>query len=664
MGLSAASVSTVAGTQPDAVLSLDVQHRWERVVGTDSPALNLSVEDRAEAERRFTVIEPLAFRERFEQLWQDCKGRKLAVVHALAVEHARPARTIRHWFAQYTRHGMLGLVNRDRADKGTFKLLNQAAAKWIRAEITPKRGSFGALSINETYRAYEEERVWRDAHMGQTIASEADKYLAYLDEDRRLSEKGRLPAISLRTLRRFVDSIPEAARTLARDGEEAYRNTQEIISHRALSEIEPLQILVMDHRVLDVFCMIPERGGWRLARPWLTAAIDMRTRRWLGWGVFETPSSDSIATVLKKVLIGHGVPKSVYWDNGKDFRCEYLEGRHVRTEQAGAVGDLDPAWRGVMGTLGIRVTHAIVRNPRAKPIESNFNRISNFDRQLPEWCGHKPGARPERFDALVKQHEAWTRGERPASPFRTIQQIATLYEAVIEDLNERELEGEGMQKATPHGRGWMSPSECWDMLIGRVERRTVRTEDLHIIFSKRRMLTVKHGEIRAIFGGQHFYYRLEAEPVQLMAINGQLVEIAYDPNDLGHAAVYWRDQFIGIAHCVQLRKMGDDSFVEDEKNRRAARREIKRAIESVHKDVYVAGPEERLARRREVMPLREPAARVEVQMALPAPMQAAADAEAKDRAFSFDAAQMIDIDSPNLPADGADEFIFFSSQGD
>ena len=49
-------------------------------------------------------------------------------------------------------------------------------------------------------------------------------------------------------------------------------------------------------------------------------------------------------------------------------------------------------------TTTIEVVRAI-RNARAKLIEPNFNRVSNFDRTLPEWCGHKPGARPERFEA-------------------------------------------------------------------------------------------------------------------------------------------------------------------------------------------------------------------------------------------------------------------------
>jgi len=28
----------------------------------------------------------------------------------------------------------------------------------------------------------------------------------------------------------------------------------------------------------------------------------------------------------------------------------------------------------------------------------------------------------------------------------------------------------------------MTPNECWELLIGRVERRTVRIEDLRVVF--------------------------------------------------------------------------------------------------------------------------------------------------------------------------------------
>ena len=171
----------------------------------------------------------------------------------------------------------------------------------------------------------------------------------------------RLNSASYATFLRWYERIPEVVRTMAREGGEAYQNRHEIISHREISATEPLEYVVMDHRRLDIFCLIPERGGWTLARPWLTAAIDMRTRKWLGWVICETPSSDSIAATLKQVFLQFGLPKEVYWDNGKDFRCEWLEGKHVKSEDRRRVGELDPAWRGVMGTLGIRVRHAIVR---------------------------------------------------------------------------------------------------------------------------------------------------------------------------------------------------------------------------------------------------------------------------------------------------------------
>jgi len=664
MGLTAATTEQRdLQTPAAATLSLDFGY-WQRRPAPGDPAPNLSMEDRAQAEKRFAVIEALVCPERFPQLWREAGGRKLAAVSILASQHGIKARTARSWLTKYTRFGLYGLIDRDRSDKGMPRKANSAAKDLILGLATPKRGVFGSLSMQEMFRAYEEERAWRETRIGKLLCpTDVEKYVRYIEEGSRLSERARLPQLSYASLRRYVQEIPEAVRTLAREGSETYRNTQEIISHRALSEIDPLEYVVSDHRVLDVFCRIPVKGGWRLGRPWITAALDMRTRKWLAWVLVETPSSDSIAAVLKKVFIGHGIPKNWYVDNGRDFRCEFLEGRQSRTRQSGAA-DLDTACRGVLGTLGVRVVHAIVKNARAKIIEPCFNRIANFDKQLPEYCGHRPSERPERFDEMVKQHEAWLRGERAVSPFRTIQEVATLYEDAIADINEMPLQGEGMQKATPTGRGWMSPAECFELLIQRVERRTVRLEDLHIIFSKRRCLKVQHGEICATFAGKKFYYRLEGEPTQLMAINGQLVEIAFDPHELSEVAVYWRDRYIGIGHCVELRRMGQDLFVQDERDRRAARRAVKQVIEAVHKQIPVASPEERLARRREVAPVRAPVPQVEVPAELPAPIAEACAARETMRQFSFSA------DQTSVPAveqvrasDGDDSFCFFSDQG-
>ncbi|HLI85790.1 MAG TPA: helix-turn-helix domain-containing protein [Bryobacteraceae bacterium] len=628
---------------------------------------NASEEDTAEATRRFDVIEPLIDPAKHRGLHMQYPSKGALIAHLSAAHQVKP-RTIYHWLGAWERGGFSALVPRDRSDKGVSRTLNRAAMEFLLAAAMPRRGAYGVLSAREIFRAYEEERVWRAAHIGKRMGQfEAVKYARYLDEDDCLRPEAQLPQVAYQTIRRALNAIPEAVRTLARRGEEAFHASQEIISFRDLAAIRPMEYVVMDHRVLDIFCLVRDgRSGWKLARPWLTAAIDMRTRKWLAWVIVETPSSDSIAAVLKRLFLDHGLPENCYWDNGKDFRCEWLEGRHIESRKTPKVGELEGAWKGVLGTLGVRVHHAIVKRARAKIIEPNFGRIAKFDATLPEYCGHKPAARPEGFARLVEEHEAWAKGERDTTPFRTIQEIAALYNDAIEDLNERPLEGEGMRKVTATGYGWWAPNEAWEVLIRNVERRAVSAEVLHFAFAKRKELTVKHGEVKTAFAGRDYHYRLTGNPAALMALNGEQVEFAFDPLDLGDAAIYFQSRFIGLAHCVELRKMGADDFQEDERLRRAARREVKRFITAVHNAVPVPSTETRLARRRAVAPSRENPARPEASAQIPAAIAAADAAAREEKQFDFQSADVsvARATQPARPDDGDDSTFHFFSQGD
>ncbi|MDR3700597.1 MAG: Mu transposase C-terminal domain-containing protein [Candidatus Sulfopaludibacter sp.] len=309
--------------------------------------------------------------------------------------------------------------------------------------------------------------------------------------------------------------------------------------------------------------------------------------------------------------------------------------------------------------------HAIVKNARAKLIEPNFSRIADFDRTLPEWCGHKPGARPERFDKMLQDHEVWLAGKLSAPPFRTIEDVATLYTKVLEDLNERELQGEGMRKVTYNGMGWMCPNEAWELTIGKVERRSVPEEVLQLCFAKRRELTVRNGEVQVTFADRPYHYRLLGNRTALLGFNDRKVEIAYDPLDLGRVAIYFDNRFLGLADCVALRRMGEDAFVQDERDRRTARREVKRFINAVHQAVPVPDAETYLARRRAVAPERPEVARVEIPMQLPAPIAEAHAAVVADAQFSFDAVTAeLPVIETGERSDADTEFNFFSDQGD
>ncbi len=625
---------------------------------------NLEPADREEAERRFRVIEPLVAPDKHRGLWLQCGDLKGKLVELLGEQHKTKPRTIYHWLKAWRDGGLPALVSRDRADKGRPRAFNDAALDFILAAALPRQGMYGELSVREIHRAYEEERAWRASHADKPLGEfELRKYARYIDDSGRLRAEAQLPGASYETFRVWFSKIPDVVKVMAREGEEAFSNTQEIISFRNLVEVQPLDYLVMDHRRLDIFCLVRDGAGWKLARPWLTAALDMRTRKWIAWAIVETPSSDSIASVLKRGFLDYGLPKAVYWDNGKDFTCEWLEGKRRRNGQAYKVEKLSDGMRGVMETLGVRVHHAIVKRARAKIIEPNFINIANYDKTLPWWCGHRPSARPERFDALVEQHERFEKGKAAETPFKTIEQVAALYDEFIESLNEREHSGEGMRKITATGRGWMCPNECWEQLIGGVEVRRAPAEVLQFCFHKRRKLKVRNGELRPSFGGRQFHYRLSENPVMLMAFNGREVEFAFDPHDLGLGAVYCEGRFLGLAHNAELRRMGEEAFVADERDRRAARREVKRFIKGVHQAVHVPDAQERAVRRMAVQPARLMAVGAERDAVVSREIIEATEAAAREKEFKFADAQpgvdRVARDAESYRDDGEDEFHFF-----
>jgi transposase len=611
---------------------------------------NLSPEDQQEAERRYGVLEPLVKPNLYPALWAKYGPSKTAVVNFLAAQRKTSARTILRWLRQWDEGGLPALAPKDRSDKSKPRKPNAAALDFILAAALPKQGSYGELSARDIFRAYREERAWRASNAAKVLNDfESGKYSRYTDGNGKLSAAAQLPVLSYDTVRRCFYRTPEVVRVLARSGQEAFSNTQEILSFRDLSALAPLDYLVMDHRMLDLWAMVLRDGKWVLIRPWLTASIDMRTRKWIAHTLCEVPSSSSISYVLKKGIILYGVPKAVYWDCGRDFRAAVFEGKQTKTRESGAITELNDGWRGILQTLGIRVHHAIVRRARSKIIEPAFRATALFDRSLPYWCGHRPSTRPERFQALLDQHAKWVIGEAESPAFPTIEQLAADYDDLLAELNERPREhAQGMRKVTASGHGWMSPEECWERLIGQVDRRDAPAEVLQFCFHKRREITVQHGEIRTCFGGKTFHYRLNDSAVRLMIFNGLKVDFAYDPMDLETVAIYHLDRFVGLATCVELRRMGEDTFAQDERARRASRREVKRFIAEVHQQVHVPDHRERANRRRAVLPVRTEPKRPVVAAAIPKAIIDAAASAAEESKFSF-AAPSATLDTESIP---------------
>jgi hypothetical protein len=89
--------------------------------------------------------------------------------------------------------------------------------------------------------------------------------------------------------------------------------------------------------------------------------------------------------------------------------------------------------------------------------------------------------------------------------------------------------------------------------------------------------------------------------------------------------------------------MGEDGFVQDERDRRATRREVRKFIAAVHQVVPVPDAETHLARRRAVAPVRPDVERPTAALSLPKGIADAHAAQEAERAFSFETAAPVEV---------------------
>jgi putative transposase len=247
------------------------------------------------------------------------------------------------------------------------------------------------------------------------------------------------------TLNRILNEMDEGLKVKSRKGKKRYQADCQYKILRDYREIWPNFMWCGDHHIFDVFVKAP---GGKVLRPWVTAWLDMASRSFIGWCVSFQPNSRTIALALAHGISRkddvnfpqHGLPLSVYIDNGKDYRCKYLNGEEIKIgqidypaimEKFSALGidpyyidlEYDPdedAWvkkrgsishtvqsvrvGGVYARLNIHQRYATAYHPWAKPIERAFrNVVQQFSRDLPGWCGSGHEQRPEKLTFEIKR---------------------------------------------------------------------------------------------------------------------------------------------------------------------------------------------------------------------------------------------------------------------
>jgi transposase InsO family protein len=503
--------------------------------------LNFSARQNAQALKRLEAIAPLvefsSRSQRSRPTFRTIGGVAVRSMNSLACyladQQQVSTRTLWNWYGQYRKLGYAGLVDRVRSDKGKSRF----------------------LKAHPAVRAFMENK-----YLGERLSIRL-AYQALLRDLRNLEPECTRPP-SYSAVRPYLRQLPKPLLILSREGERQFQERCEPYLLTDFESLVPNQIWVSDHGQHDVWVRNDLFSGVSTnaaVRPWLTAMIDMRSRKIVATAWSAIPSSHTISSALRVGIESFGIPQILYVDNGKDY------------EKVGRI-DFSPECSGVLVRLGIQPQYCLPRHPQSKLIESWFGTVrKRFDCLWPSYCGGGPKDRPEPCMAALKEHQAFLKGKRKSSPLPLASEFMATARQWIEEYNSQHPHG---------GRGMRgrTPDEVINELLLPGQKRLIETPDvLYALFWDRQRRKVSEGGCVQLYGER--YEPADGESLAKLFLEIERdVLVACDPANLGEAIALDLDgRFLGRLRAQKLITRGPVSH-EDIRASMRIRRTARKAV--------------------------------------------------------------------------------------
>lgn len=251
---------------------------------------------------------------------------------------------------------------------------------------------------------------------------------------------------STRTAQRVAKTFSADETVYMREGKKAYADKIANCVWRDWTLIRSNDVWFGDHHTFDFMIAHPETG--KAVRPWLTAWMDGRSRKFVGFDINVGPNSRTIRRAFVDGVRHHGVPRGVYVDNGRDYKVKDLYGgpmKNVRVEWEGTA-DRQELEHSLKSQLDLKVNFAIPKNAKAKTIERAFRTVAEAFSKFFEpatYCGSNPQVKPERHAEAVRRLEE--SGELPT--LEILQEAFTHW--LEKSYHAWPHTGQGMDKRTP-----------------------------------------------------------------------------------------------------------------------------------------------------------------------------------------------------------------------
>lgn len=298
-----------------------------------------------------------------------------------------------------------------------------------------------------------------------TIPEEAWEYFysLYMTQEKRGVQlcydytKNRFPDIpSVYAFRRRLKTIPEHAMVYYREGENALRDVLPSMD-RDKTDIDSNDIWFSDHHRVDVFTR--NEDGSRLCRLWLTVFFDARSNKVISYTCRNAdPDAAVIKQTMKKGMELYGIPKEVYFDNGKDYRSKVFRQDFPLS---------------LVRQLGINSIYATPYHGQAKTVERFFRTFEErFGKMFPTYTGKDAKDRPEQMRVS---------DEKILAIAPSIETFLAGLDNYMEDYNHTQSRGKNLEGKSPDEAYYQNLSikkEITDrkvlaLLCGTFDTRTV-----------------------------------------------------------------------------------------------------------------------------------------------------------------------------------------------
>lgn len=333
-----------------------------------------------------------------------------------------------------------------------------------------------------------------------------------------------LPLASEDAFAREIErSIPIPVLKYFRLGEKAFKDECAPFVKRTYGDLHANDIWVCDNHTFDIF--VDDGEHKKPVRVYLTAFMDIRSRKMMGWYVTDAPCSDATLQALRRGIEKYGIPKRILSDNGREFLTHDIGGRGFRKDGRKEGEHRIPT---ILDNLQIEFRTAMVRNARAKIVERAFREVKEcFSRLFAGYTGGTIAERPERLKELAKK----------ASNFTPYADFCRYVDTYIEGwFNCQEHVGVGM--------GHKTRNQVYEEQLVEVRKASQADLNLMMLRNTRMQKVKREGVVLKLYGTELTFWNQELATNHI----DEKVYVRYNPDDLAEVRVYdEQDRFLGTA---------------------------------------------------------------------------------------------------------------------